>query len=146
MVMDSSSKSTYSADEWRRLLQAEKQRNKRGTKYGNKRVKINGIAYDSTGEANYEKTVLDPLRAKGELTYRRQVTFPLVVNGVKICNYRADWVVTWKNGKQEVWDFKARDERIKKDDGFLITSEFKLKRKLMLACHGLEIILKSAVK
>lgn len=134
MDMDKTTK-TYSADEWRRLLEADNQRGKRGAKYGNKRVKINGINYDSKGEADYEKTVLDPLRAKGELTYKRQVTFPFVVNGIKVCSYRADWVVTWKDGRREVWDFKGFE-----------TSEFKIKRKLMLACHGLEITLKRAGK
>lgn len=128
-------KTEYTADEWRRLLEAEKQRNKRGAKYGNKRVKINGVAYDSKGEANYEKTVLDPLRAKGELTYKRQVTFPFVLNGIKICSYRADWVVTWKDGRREVWDFKGYE-----------TSEFRIKKRLMLAYHGIEIILKRAQK
>ena len=127
-------KKEYSADEWRRLLAAEGKRNKRGAKYGNKRVKINGIAYDSRGEADYEKTVLDPLRAKGELTYKRQVTFSFVVNGVKVCSYRADWVVTWKDGRREIWDFKGYE-----------TSEFKIKKKLMIACYGIEIILKRKI-
>lgn len=132
--MDMEQKKEYSADEWRRLLAAEGKRNKRGAKYGNKRVKINGIAYDSRGEADYEKTVLDPLRAKGELTYKRQVTFPFVVNGVKVCSYRADWVVTWKDGRREIWDFKGYE-----------TSEFKIKKKLMIACYGIEIILKRKI-
>lgn len=103
---------------------------KKAPKYGNKKVVVNGITYDSTGEYNYERTVLEPLRLAGKLTYQRQVNFTIEVNGVKICSYRADWVVTYADGTREVVDFKGYE-----------TPEFKLKKKLMKAVHGIEVSL-----
>lgn len=127
---------TISADQWRKALEADKRRNRRAAKYGNKRVERNGVKYDSTGEADYEAQVLNPLRDAGKISYRRQVNFPFVINGVKVCSYRADWVVTWRDsGKVEVWDYKG-----------YVTKEFVIKQKLMRALYGHEILLKKAEK
>ena len=56
-----------------------------------------------------------------------QPTFDLSVNGVLICRYRADFRYR-QDRKQVVEDAK----------GFK-TPEYKLKKKLMLAIHGIEI-------
>lgn len=97
------------------------------SKYGNKKVEVDGIKFDSKKEAQ-RWGVLRLLEKAGHVQgLRRQVTFPLVVNGIKICSYRADFVYT-RNGKEVVEDAK----------GF-ITPEFKLKQKLMAAVHGIEI-------
>jgi hypothetical protein len=56
-----------------------------------------------------------------------QVTFSLDVNGIHICNYIADFVY-WEKGFRIVEDTKG-----------VKTDEYKLKKKLMKAVHGITI-------
>lgn len=58
---------------------------------------------------------------------RRQVSYPIVVNGQKICRYVADFVYT-VNGEEVVEDFK----------GFL-TREAALKLKMIKAVYGFDV-------
>jgi len=57
----------------------------------------------------------------------KQVRFHLTVNGIHVCDYIDDFVYV-ENGERVVEDVK----------GFR-TQEYKLKRKLMLAVHGVTI-------
>ena len=113
-------------EQWKRYQATKAKRQK----YGNKKIVANGVTYDSKGEYEYERGTLEPLRLAGKLTYQRQVNFTIEVNGAKICSYRADWVVSYADGTREVVDFKGYE-----------TPEFKLKKKLMKAVHGIEISL-----
>jgi hypothetical protein len=89
---------------------------------------IDGIAFDSVAEAR-RWTQLQLLVRGGFIhNLERQITFPLIVNGIKICTYRADFVYD-EFGERKVEDVK----------GFL-TPEYKLKKKMMAACHGIAII------
>lgn len=99
------------------------------SKYGAKRTLVDGIAFDSKAEASYYGSL--KMRAKaGEVeNIELQRSFDLIVNGVKIARYRADFVF---------WDVPLRRRRIIDVKG-VETPAFKLKRKLMKACHGLEI-------
>ena len=98
------------------------------TKYRNKVTFYNGQRYDSKKEAT-RAMELDILKRAGEIEgYQRQVRFPIQVNNQHICAYIADFVVQGK-GKQWVEDVKGVE-----------TPVFKLKRKLMKAVHGIEII------
>ena len=72
-----------------------------------------------------ELQVLEAAGAIGNL--RRQVGYPLEVNGQKICRYVADFVYE-QAGAEIVEDVK----------GFR-TPEYKLKAALMKACYGVEI-------
>ena len=115
------------------------------SKYGNKKVVRNGVAYDSQKEAN-RHTVLKLLERSGKIQdLQRQVKFVLIPaqyeqdevgkrGGVKRgkllereCSYIADFVYT-EDGKQVVEDTK----------GFR-TADYKIKRKLMLYVHGIRI-------
>jgi hypothetical protein len=59
-----------------------------------------------------------------------QVKYPLVVNGVKICDYIADFTYTdYRTMKTIVEDVKGK--RIQ---------PYPIKCKLMLACHGITIL------
>ena len=60
----------------------------------------------------------------------RQVRFPIVVNGVKVCTYIADHVYDEMAGRV-VEDVKS--EFTRKDP------VYRLKNKLMKACHGIDI-------
>lgn len=115
------------------------------SKYGNKKVVINGITYDSQKEAN-RHGVLKLMERSGKIqNLERQVKFVLIpaqyepdtvgkrgaVKRGKLlereCSYIADFVYT-ENGKQVVEDSK----------GFR-TADYKIKRKLMLSVHGIRI-------
>lgn len=59
-----------------------------------------------------------------------QEVYPIVINGVKVCKYIADFVYKEK-GQLVVEDVKGHEKAI--------SDVFKLKKKLMAACHGLEV-------
>lgn len=97
-------------------------------KYRNVKTISNGIKFDSKKEANYYgKYKL--MKAAGLLTFEMQVKYNLVVNGIKIGFYKADFVLTYPNGKIEVIDCKG-----------IKTSVYALKKRLLKACLGIEII------
>ena len=97
-------------------------------KYGNVPTETDGIRFASKREAERWAT----LRLKerlGEIRHlARQIRYPLVVAGQPIAVYVADFVYELPDGRQVVEDAK----------GFRLR-EYVLKRRLMLACHGIEI-------
>lgn len=115
------------------------------SKYGNKKVVVDGITFDSRKEARrYQELLL--LEKMGEIScISRQQKFVLIpaqrepdikgprggVHKGKIlereCTYIADFVY-WKNGALVVEDTK----------GFR-TTEYVIKRKLLLWVHGIRI-------
>ena len=97
------------------------------SKYGNKRTEIDGITFASRREAN-RYAELKLLERAGEIHgLTLQPAYDLIVDGVKICRYVADF--RYFENKQIVVEdakgFKTRDYRIKK--------------KLMKAIFGIEI-------
>lgn len=72
------------------------------------------------------------LQANGELrNLRLQVEYRCIVNDVLVCKYRADFVFEeYRNG---AWSEVVEDVK-----GYR-TPEYRLKRKLMKACHAIEI-------
>ena len=97
------------------------------SKYRNRKTEVDGVKFDSQAEANRWLELRIHERVGEVSNIRRQVSFPLVVNGIKVCVYRADFVYA-QDGREVVEDVKG-----------VRTAEYKLKRKLMLACHGIEI-------
>ena len=99
------------------------------SKYGNTRVKVDGIAFDSKGEAAHWQLLRLRERA-GEISdLKRQVAFRLDVNGQHICRMVPDFAYV-EGGRQVVADFKSPAT---------ITPEFKLKCRLMKAVHGIDV-------
>lgn len=100
---------------------------KRANKYGAVRTTVDGVTFHGKGEAKrYHELRL--LERAGEISaLNRQVTFPLTVNGVRICDYVADFSYV-RQGVLFVEDFKG-----------VRTAEYRLKKKLMRAVHGVEI-------
>lgn len=115
------------------------------SKYGNKKITVDGVTYDSQKELN-RYAELKLMERYGKISdLQRQVKFLLIPaqyepdtvgkrGGVKRgkliereCSYVADFVYT-DNGKQVVEDTK----------GFR-TADYKIKRKLMLSVHGIRI-------
>lgn len=76
-------------------------------KYGAARAEVKGQHFDSKFEGKVA-TDLEYRKQCGEnFTIRRQVDFPLVVNGKKICTYRADFVLDHADGTKEVVEAKG---------------------------------------
>lgn len=100
-------------------------------KYGNRKVvDAEGNVHDSTKEFRRWEELQFRARA-GELAeLRRQVPFALVVNGVLVCQYVADFV--YREGATTiVEDCKSPPTRK--------LAAWRIKRKLMLACHGIDV-------
>lgn len=103
-------------------------------KYGNKKVVVNGIKFDSKKEAARYKELCLLERAGAIQNLKTQVKFVLIpsqkINGKTVereCAYKADFVYT-KNDEMVVEDTK----------GFK-TKDYIIKRKLMLYVHGIKI-------
>ena len=102
------------------------------SKYKNGKVEIHGIRFDSAVQGERYKIL--KAKEQGGLikNLELQKTYPLLVNGLKICDYRADFVYE-VGGKTIVEDVK----------GMLMTP-FKFKYKLMFACYGIKILVTKA--
>lgn len=99
-----------------------------GRKYGNRKQEIDGYLFDSGLEAR-RYAELKLLEKGGEITYLQvHPKFPIVVNGQKICTYSADFE-HWQAGKRVVEDCKG-----------VRTPVYKLKKRLVKATLGIEII------
>lgn len=102
-------------------------------KYGNIKTIYNGQRYDSKKEASYAQ-LLDTLkRAKNRkdrvYSYETQIPFQITLNGHNICKYIADFRVNYEDGREEIVDVKGKK-----------TDIYKLKKKLVEAQYGIEII------
>jgi hypothetical protein len=107
---------------------------RRSSKYGNKKVTVQGIKFDSKWESERYLYLKACKRAGTVRNLELQVRFNLIVNDHKICTYVADFRYEREN-KDGVW------EPIVEDAKGVETPEFKLKKKLMKACLGIEIYL-----
>lgn len=104
----------------------------KGNKYGNRHTD----GFDSVKEARR----FGELKALGVWPIDRQVKFDLTVNGVRICEYWADFAyeVPYSDGKwRVVEDVKPRGKGFKKTDAYRL---FTIKKRLMKACHGIEVV------
>lgn len=97
-------------------------------KFKNIKVEIDGHKFDSKGEAKYYGKKKIQLLSGELVSLELQVKYPLVVNGVNIGFYKADFRETWKSGRVDVVDFKG-----------LRTPVYMLKKKLMKALYGISI-------
>jgi hypothetical protein len=107
--------------------------NLRRAKYGNKKVTTpDGLTFDSQREHG-EWVKLEALARKGVIQeLQRQVPFDLVVNGIKVCRYVADFVWVEEHDGQR-W-------RVVADSKGVRTPVYALKAKLMQACHGIAVV------
>lgn len=99
----------------------------RGHKYGAVPTTVDNITFDSKKEARRWCELL-LLQKAGEIhELQRQVPFKLIVNGELITTYVADFV------------YVERKQIVTEDSKGYLTPEFKIKRRLMKAVHGIEI-------
>lgn len=105
---------------------------KRG-KFNNIKTTIDGMVFDSKGEAA-RYVVLKAREDAGEITdLKRQTTYRLTVNGMKVCDYRPDFEYDYlleDRLTHVVEDFKSPAS---------VTPTFRIKCKLMKAVHGIDV-------
>jgi hypothetical protein len=103
----------------------------RPNKHNNTKTVRHGMVFDSKREANrYESLLL--LQANGELrNLRRQVKYDLVINGIRIATYKADFV--YEELRKGAWSEVVEDSKGYPND------RWPMKKKLMRAIHGVEV-------
>lgn len=112
-------------------------RPKRAHKYNARAVKAGDRADGLTFPTQEEARQYDILRMReraGEIvagSIRTQVRYRLEVNGVHVCDYIADFVCR---------ETRAPDADVVMDAKGVAMREYRLKKKLMKACHGIDIV------
>jgi len=101
------------------------------SKFGNKRVSLDGMNFASKREAS-RYAELKLLQRIGEIVELEcQPRYPLTLNGVKLATYVADFRYRLvASGEVVVEDVKSKPT---------ITDVYRLKKKLMLALHGISL-------
>lgn len=107
----------------------ERARGKRRGKYNARKTEFMGVVFDSKHEAEEYAKLHARLQAGEISNLRRQVSYNLIVNGQLICRYVADFVYIDASNKEIVADAKG-----------VRTPTYRLKRKLMKAIHGIDIL------
>lgn len=101
----------------------------RYNKYNAIKTVIDGIKFDSGAEAR-RYSELKLLEKAGVITdLELQPRYDIVINGQKICFYKADFRYNDSNGFQITEDVKG-----------MKTPVYNLKKKLVKACHDVEIV------
>jgi hypothetical protein len=107
---------------------------KKSSKFGAKKTIVDGITFDSKWESERYGQLRAMERGGIVTDLELQVKYDIVINDIKICKYIADFVY-----KEESPDGKIKE--IVEDAKGFETPEFKLKKKLMKAVHGIDIYL-----
>ena len=101
---------------------------RKGGKYNNQKTTYNGKEYDSKKEAK-RAWELDLLLKSGNIKgYETQPRYPIIHNGIKICTYIGDFLVTKTDGSRDLEDVKG-----------VKTAVYVLKKKLVKAYYGIDI-------
>jgi hypothetical protein len=100
----------------------------RVSKYGNIRTEAAGMKFDSRREARRWMVLRLEERAGAIESLQRQVVYPIKVNGIHICDYIADFV------------YEREGEIVIEDSKGFRTDLYRLKAKLMLACHDVKVV------
>lgn len=103
-------------------------------KYGARKTTFMGIKFDSQWEAERWGELTAMEKAGYIVDLERQISYEIMVNDQKICKYVADF-------RYNKVDDHGNLEEVVEDAKGVETSEFKLKKKLMKAVHGIEIYL-----
>lgn len=104
---------------------------RRRNKFNAKRTTVDGIEFHSKREAARYKA-LKLLEASGRIRgLKRQIRYEFLVNGVKVGTYKSDF---------EYEEYEGGDwVPVVEDSKGYRPKEWPRTRKLMLACHGIEV-------
>lgn len=118
------------ASEYREYIR--KQEAAKNSKYkGQPTQTADGEKFRSHVEANFWTRCTLLMKTGEILKVEREVRYELVVNGVFICTYFLDFKVYYADGRIEHVDTKSEAT---------LTPIYRIKKQLMLACHGIELI------
>jgi Protein of unknown function (DUF1064) len=112
---------------------AEPRRHKYGARPARAGERFDGLAFASQEEAR-QYDLLRLRERAGEIvagSIRTQVVFSIEINGVHVCDYIADFVCR---------ETAAPDIDVVIDAKGVATAVYCLKKKLMKACHGVDIV------
>jgi len=101
----------------------------KASKFKNIRTVIDGISFPSKAEGAYYCMLKLRERAGEVSNVEMQKPYALTVNGFLVCTYRADFVFD---------DLHEKRHRCVDVKG-MQTPEFKIKKKLMWAVHGIDV-------
>ena len=101
-------------------------------KYGAKKTQFMGYTFDSRWEAERWGQLTAMERAGAIRDLERQIKYDIIVNDQKSCRYIADFRYTQV-------EEDGSETKIVEDAKGVETADFKLKKKLMLAVHGIDI-------
>lgn len=123
----------WTADQYRQHLEQKKQAEVMAgkSKYKNKRTIVDGVKFQSTKEGNAYTEYKRQKMAGILKDFKMQVRYVIVVNGIKITSYRADFVLEYPDGSFRIVDVKSDMTRKLND--------YVMRKKLMKACFGIEI-------
>jgi hypothetical protein len=107
---------------------------KKSSKFGAKKTIVDGITFDSKWESERYGQLRAMERGGIVTDLKLQVKYDIVINDIKICKYISDFVY-----KEELPNGEIKE--IVEDAKGFETPEFKLKKKLMKAVHGIDIYL-----
>lgn len=101
------------------------------SKYGNRKVTVDGETFDSQLEAE-RWWELRQLERKGLISdLERQVRLPLIVQGTKVGDYIPDFRYRDEAGRVVIEDVKSEPTK---------TAVYRLKKRIVKAQYGLEIV------
>lgn len=101
----------------------------RPLKYKNIRTSVDGFVFDSQREARRYGELKLLVRSGDIHSLELQPRFPIVINGVKVCTYVADFGYADHTGSPVVEDVKG-----------VKTPIYRLKAKLVKAVYGITIL------
>ena len=101
------------------------------SKYHSKPVVVDNIRFDSLSEAHRYAELKLAERSGEIVSLRVHPKFPIVVNGMKVCAYVGDFAYI-RDGVEVLEDVKSSVT--------LRLPVYRLKKKLMKACHGIDIV------
>lgn len=106
-------------------------------KYGAQKTVWNGRKYDSKLEATVAQEV-ELLRKSGQVVkVEPQKTFELYgKNGTKICGHRVDFLLTFKDGSQEVWEAKGMATEVWRLKRTLFEDNYPLVKYVVITAKG----------
>ncbi len=113
---------------------------KKPSKYRNVKTTVDGIRFDSKKEA-MRWLELKSMEQRGEIgNLARQTTVEILVNGLLICKWIADFTYTDARGIHQYEDTKGVGLKVKGRKRFTTKTEaYRIKKKLLLAVYGITI-------
>lgn len=102
----------------------------RRTKFNSVPTVVDGLRFDSKREAGRYLELAWLTKMHGWYDLRTQTRWPIVVNGSLVCHYVSDFDYVLPSGELVIEDVKSEPTK---------TPIYRLKKKLMLACYGVQI-------